>query len=50
MHKQQLPQIFELCDRVIGRACRLQTFDPGNSDADVGTLDHRNVIGAIANR
>jgi len=49
VHKKQLSQIPELRYRDIGTSCRLQTFYTGNTYAYVGSLNHGDIISAVAN-
>jgi hypothetical protein len=49
MDKQKLAKITELCDRNICRSCGLQTFNTTDTNANMGSLDHGNIVGAIAN-
>lgn len=48
MHQQQFSKIAELTNCYIGASCCLQTFDTTDADTDVCGLDHRDVVGAIA--
>ena len=50
VHEQQARQEAKLRDRVVGRVARLQALLAGQSDADVRRLDHRHVVGAVADR
>ena len=48
LHQQQLAQVAELRERKVGRVGRLHPLLPRDADADVGRLDHRHVVGAVA--
>ena len=50
VHQQQPLQKAEAPNRVVGSACCLQPLLPGDPDADVRLLYHRNVVSAVANR
>jgi hypothetical protein len=47
--EEELLEEAKLADGDVGRARRLQALDAGDADADVGGLDHRDVVGAVAN-
>lgn len=47
MDKQQLCQVSKLADSHIGRSRRLQAFDTGYTDTDMGSLDHGDVVRSI---
>lgn len=49
MDEQQLLEVPELRDGNVGRACGLETFDTRDTDANVCSLDHADVVGAVAN-
>lgn len=49
MNEEQFAEVLELGDRDVGRACGLKTFYAGDTNTDVGSLDHGNVICAVAN-
>ena len=46
--KQQPGEEPELGDGKVGRVCGLQPLVSGDADADVGLLDHGDVVGAVA--
>ena len=48
VHQQQALEEAELADGVVGRVYRLQTLLACNADTDLGRLDHRHVIGTVA--
>ena len=48
--RQQLPQELELCDRVVSSENGLPAFQAGNADADVRRLNHRHIVGTVADR
>lgn len=50
VHEQQLFEEPELADRDVGRPGSLETFMARDPDADVGSLDHRDVVRAVADR
>lgn len=50
MHQQQLLQEPKLTDRDVRRPRGLESLDARDTDADVRGLDHRDVVGAVANR
>jgi len=47
--KKQFLQIFELRDSDIRGSCCLQAFDPRDTDANVRSLYHADIVGTIAN-
>ncbi|KAG7832737.1 hypothetical protein KL943_004678 [Ogataea angusta] len=50
VHEQQLLEVLELADRKVCAACGLHAFHAADADADVRGLDHRHVVGAVADR
>lgn len=49
MDEEELREKAELPDGVVGRHGRLRAFEAGDADADVRLLDHRDVVGTVAN-
>lgn len=49
MHQKQLAQIPELTNCNIGTSCSLQAFHTTDANTDVSSLDHRNIVGSVAN-
>ncbi|KAH6605615.1 hypothetical protein Trco_004768 [Trichoderma cornu-damae] len=49
VHKHQALQEPELRDGVVGRHGGLPALDTGNAHADIGLLDHGDVVGAVTN-
>lgn len=50
MHQKQFAKEPELGNRHVGRPGSLQTFNTTDTNADMGGLDHRHVVGAVTNR
>ena len=46
--EEQLPEVPELGHRHVGAPRRLEALDAADAHADVGGLDHRHVVGAVA--
>lgn len=49
MHQQQFTKEAELRNRHIGGPSSLKTFDAADTDTNMSGLDHRHIVGAIAN-
>ena len=47
MNKEQFAEVFELSNRHIGTAGCLKTFDAADANANVGSLYHGDIIGAV---
>lgn len=47
VHEQQPLEEAELAHRVVARVDRLKSFFSCDADADIGGLDHRDVVGAV---
>ncbi len=50
MNKEELREVPELAERVIRRHGCLRSLQPKETTANVGFLDHRDVIRAVPNR
>jgi len=49
VNEQQLLEEAELADGDVGRARRLQTLVARDADANMGSLNHRHIVGAVSN-
>jgi hypothetical protein len=49
VNKKKLPEITELSNGHVRGPGSLKTFDTTDTDADMSCLDHRNIVGAVAN-
>lgn len=47
MDEQQLLEVPELRNGNVGRACGLETFNTRDTNANVRSLDHADVVGAV---
>jgi hypothetical protein len=50
MHQEQFPKISELADSNICTSSSLETFHTADTHTNVSSLNHRYIVGAIANR
>jgi hypothetical protein len=48
MYEKKLRQKAELTDSDVCRSRSLKTFDSGNADTDMRSLNHGNIIGSVS--
>ena len=49
MPDQELDQVTKLLDRKVGRQTGLSTFLTNNTDTNIGSLNHGNIVATITN-
>ena len=46
--QKEFPEVAELANGDISTACCLETFHSANANTNMGSLDHGNIIGTVA--
>ena len=50
MTEQEILQEFELSDRIVRCSCSLLSLKATDTNPDVGSCDHVDIVGAVTNR